>query len=174
MLPPADLRILAPFATVQGEEDSLQSVDTTILPDGCLAYVIADNSAWRLHKSLVPPLNGVLAPASGPGGWIAESASAMFINNVSFPNGTPGTINAQSTVSASAQPNIPLLTTDIVQWFGTNAKDNSFPTNVATLALVSNTGTPPDVTINFMNLGGSGTAVPDGLIYYFTVYRPLR
>ena len=174
--PPAAtaLRILSPVQSVLGEEDSLQSIDTTILPDGCLAYVIAVNTAYRLHKDLVPPINGVVAPSAGPGGWVPEAGSAIFVNNVSFPNGTPGTINAQSTVSATGAPDIPLLATDIVSWFGTNAKDNVFPTNVTTLALLSNTGTPPDVTINFMNIGSGGTAVPDGLLYYFLVYRPLR
>ena len=170
-LPPAELRILAPVATVQGAEDSLANIDTTILPDGCLAYVIAVNTAYRLHKDLTPG-NGSVAPQSGPGAWVPESGSATFVDNVQFGAGVPGTVNSGAT-SASALPSIPLLSTDVL--FG-GQLDPSIPTGIITSAQLDLVTFSPSVgvRIQWYNPTGFGVPVPDSIFYYFTVYRPIR
>lgn len=80
-----DLRFII-RATLLGAGDgrSLQNVNTTELPDGCIASVNADNSLWRLVKtSSTATQNGVsLRAGSGPGTWFLQASNAGLIQGV--------------------------------------------------------------------------------------------
>ena len=78
-LAPPDLRILAPRAVAlgDGDDEALQNVDTTKLPDGCLAYVSNVSTYYRFFRAggLLSANNNdsaLITPASGPGQWVAE------------------------------------------------------------------------------------------------------
>lgn len=68
------LRLLAPRAVLlgPGNEDALQNLDTTNLPDGSLVWVNDQLAVYALHKQSSAPPSGVtiVQPASGPGRWI--------------------------------------------------------------------------------------------------------
>lgn len=78
-LAPPELRILAPRAAAlgPGDSDALQNVDTTDLPDGCMAWAEDVQTYYRLVRAggLTPTavVGAVIQPASGPGQWIALS-----------------------------------------------------------------------------------------------------
>ena len=173
------LRILTPRPTLagDGDGDSLQNVNTAPLPDGALAYVLETNLAYRLHKTLVPPIVGTLAPGSGPGVWVPEAGSALFVNSVQFGAGVPGTVTTNNTgigsTSASALPTTPLLATDIL--FG-GQLGATVPTGIVTSAQLDLVTFAPAVSvrIQWYNPTGGDIAVPGRIIYYFIVYRPPR
>jgi len=175
---PADLRILTPRPTLSGtgDADSLQNVNTTELPDGALAYVLELNLAYRLHKLLVPPIVGTLAPAAGPGVWVPEAGSAMFVNSVVA---SPGTVNAGASNTPSLVPAIPLLATDIL--FGTSQPNlvpeaPLMPTGIVVVPHIDGNTVPGTirVAVDFINGTSGNIPIPDSLTYYFIVYRPVR
>jgi hypothetical protein len=80
-----DLRILIvaaigfPIDMVTDPSDTLVGVNTTILPDGAVCYVISAKAVYRLQKeSTATQLVGgqVVAPIAGPGRWVLESGAA--------------------------------------------------------------------------------------------------
>lgn len=76
---PSPLVTLSPCAVVLGTgiADSLQNIDTTIVPDGACCWVIENETLYRLNKSTAPFGQGNIAPASGPGHWVALSGNAL-------------------------------------------------------------------------------------------------
>lgn len=168
--PPADLRILAPFASVLGEENSLVNFDTTILPDGCMAYVLQNNATYRLHKTVPNGTPGYLSPDSGPGAWFAEAGSALFLTSVQTTGGVPGTVGANAAVSASLVATSPILASDLL-WAGQLPAD--IPVGISVTAQVDTTTVPGTVRILYTWINGTGTpiVVPDDRFYYILVYR---
>lgn len=70
---PADLRLIGPCQTLDGEpSSSLSAVNTTILSDGAICYVIEDKGIWFLDKlsTLTPNGYNVLMSSVGPGRWV--------------------------------------------------------------------------------------------------------
>ncbi len=59
--------------------DSLVGINTTIYPDGCLAYVVDLDQTFRLRKSETPPASPPLtvAPQQGPGLWELQGSDAL-------------------------------------------------------------------------------------------------
>jgi hypothetical protein len=75
---PPDFRVLGPLSAVTGAEDSLEAVNTSELPDGCLA-VVTNNQVFVLNKfSTATAVSGVIvAPAQGGvGRWLLLVAGA--------------------------------------------------------------------------------------------------
>lgn len=73
------LRILAPRARARGtgDGDALQNVNTTELPDGCIAFASDVATYYRFLRAggLLSANNNdsaLITPASGPGQWVAE------------------------------------------------------------------------------------------------------
>jgi hypothetical protein len=175
---PADLRILTPRPTLSGagDADSLQNVNTTELPDGALAYVLELNLAYRLHKLLVPPIVGTLAPAAGPGVWVPEAGSAMFVNSAAA---SPGEVLSLAQLSQAVLPAIPLEATDIL--FATSQPPvgvgvGEMPEGINIVPHINTAATPGTVRVglSFQNVTAFPITIPDGYTYYFIVYRPDR
>jgi len=74
------LRLLAPRARLMGtaDQDALQNVDTTLLPDGSLCWVQDQIAIYTLHRASTVAASGtlVVAPASGPGRWFVFGLGA--------------------------------------------------------------------------------------------------
>lgn len=70
-------RVLAPRATVHGpgDDDALQNIDTTELPNGALCYVASAQTYYKFLSAVTFTSavadDSLITPASGPGQWIA-------------------------------------------------------------------------------------------------------
>lgn len=84
------LRVLAPRATLlgAGNEDALQNVNTTELPDGSLCWAEDQVAFYVLHKSSAASPSGtvVVAPGSGPGRWIILGSGGADGSQVIVPD----------------------------------------------------------------------------------------
>jgi hypothetical protein len=156
-----------------GDGNSLQNVNTTNLPNGAECYVIETNLSYRLHKTLTAPVAGAVSPASGPGVWLPDSNSGMFVNSA---EASAGTVNANSVTSQSLVPAIPLLATDVL-----------FPASlppmvqgvsdqgIVVIPRIDDVTTPgtPRVSLEFINGTAGNITTQDDITYYFIVYRPV-
>ena len=86
-----DLRIIGPRARLlgTGDFDSLENIDTTILPNGATCWVIDQAAFYVLHKDsvIVPAPPTSIAPGSGPGRWIQFSGGGGPAS-IPMPDGT--------------------------------------------------------------------------------------
>lgn len=76
------LRTLGPRATLQGAvEDSLEGVNTEILPDGALCWVTTEAKRYGLHRlsTVSPSPPTIIRPIAGPGRWIVEAGGSISI-----------------------------------------------------------------------------------------------
>lgn len=82
---PASLRIMNPVATLQGAQDSLAAINTTLLPDNSIVAVQASDTLYMLRKdsSAAESSPDVIAPdQGGPGRWYRYGAGGGFFNDV--------------------------------------------------------------------------------------------
>lgn len=70
---PADRFLIRSTATGASDGDSMQNLNSAVLPDGALCFVIATASMYYLDKTAV---TGGISPSSGPGQWRVFSVAA--------------------------------------------------------------------------------------------------
>lgn len=99
---PASLRIMNPVSTLQGAQDSLAAINTTLLPDNSIVMVEASNTLYVLRKSSSAAESSpdIIAPdQGGPGRWYRYGAGGGFFADVVI---THTTIPPQTGVDGSA------------------------------------------------------------------------
>jgi hypothetical protein len=119
------LRILSPRPNILGPEDfeSLQNIDTTILPDGSMC-VVSGVGIYLLNKlstATAADIN-IIEPASGPGRWI-------FVTPLSP---TASVLGAQSALSTATTPVTVATSGGQSKWtvFPTSAYNGTFDSSL--------------------------------------------
>ena len=83
---PAGRFLVRSVATGTGNPNSLQNLNTSVLPDGSMCFVTGNKTLYYLDKSLS---SGGIAPSAGPGRWnifdVAEAATgAAFLFSTAY------------------------------------------------------------------------------------------
>lgn len=103
------LRVLATRATLHtaGDEDALENIDTTELPNGAICYVLSAQTYYKFLRtaaftSALPGDESLITPGSGPGQWIAFSGlnTASFSQQISLRTNGGAVVPNPSTWSA--------------------------------------------------------------------------
>ena len=83
------LRVLSPrpLLTGGGSGDSLQNVNTTLLPNGALCLVTENSTLYRLDKTSTSNV-GTITPGSGPGRWFPLAGSEVAFDVTNDPSAT--------------------------------------------------------------------------------------
>lgn len=98
--PPA-LRVVQSVAALQGADDALAAINTTLLSDGAIVLVRAVNSFYVLRKTATGAASSpeIIAPAQGgPGRWYKYGMGANYYQSVTL---AVPEIPPQSKVSAT-------------------------------------------------------------------------
>ena len=147
---PADETILTPRSTLSGADDSIASINTSLLADGAVVMLKVSGSFYRLNKTSVEAesLPNIVAPAQGgPGRWYKmQVIGAPASLTVTVPD-----IGPQTTVEASATVPGKQSSSDLVL---ANVTDSGLPTGVGLVAIRPATGATT-ATFRFMNATGA-------------------
>lgn len=116
---PADLRVtlVQTVAPVAGAGPSLQEIDSSVMPDGALAFVVGGNRWYRLKKTSTATLDTTstfsnVVAASNGGRWVAQiqlsqvvlvAGSATLVNQFDTSGGGYFTVSGLSN-GASGTP----------------------------------------------------------------------
>lgn len=123
---PAVLRISQCVNTLAGADDSLASINTTLLSPGAIVMVRANYNFYILHKdsTAAAASPNIIAPTSGPGRWFKYGVGATYFQAVNVPFAA---IPPQSSVDGSASVAGVAGATDIIVF---NSIDTAIPTGV--------------------------------------------
>ncbi len=96
------LRLMGSRATLLGPENSLESINTTLLDDGAFCYVVAEHLHYELHRddTTMPSPPAVIAPSAGPGRWVPATGGSQGFQGS---QGSQGSQGAQGTQGAGFQ-----------------------------------------------------------------------
>lgn len=98
---PAALRIVQSVATLAGADDSLASINTTLLSPNAIVLVQENNKLYVLRKTSTAAAASpnIIDPTAGPGRWFLYGEGASYNQAVSVAHAA---IGPQTSVQASA------------------------------------------------------------------------